>query len=196
MMVKNLVENLENKKKYLFLSIDSKSLEYIEGTKYAIPGEESEERTIIRNSVHHKVILGSSLLKMTSFESSGFFDERFDLTFSFGMHYLLQKDYFVYDCDGLKKEEMTPMDNLMKKVIRRKGKFEYGDELMIKELELNDAAGIMFFTKDAKDYLKKAGIDKKIRRFDLIKERAVSLSNYEEFDRKIRNGKVREFEWS
>lgn len=196
MMVKNLVENLENKKKYLFLSIDSGCLQYLEGTKFIIPEDESEERTIIRSSVLHKIIFGEAFLQLTSFECSGFFDERFDMTFSYGMHYLLKKDYFVYDSDGLKKEEMTHIDTLMKKVIRRMGKFEYGDELMIKELDLNDAAGIMFFTNSAKTNLKKAGLDKKIMRFDLIKERLVSFSHFEEFDKKIRNGKVREFEWN
>jgi hypothetical protein len=199
MMVKNLAENLENKKKYLFLSINSESLQYIEGTKYKIPKEElekSKEWSIIKSSVYHKVILGVPLLQLTSFECSGFFDEKFDMVFSFGMHYLLQKEYFVYDPDGLKKEEMTPMENLMKKVIRRMGKFEYGDQLLVKELELNEASGIMFFTREAKANLKKARLDKKIMRFDLIKERSVSSCNFEEFDKKIQNGKVREFEWN
>ncbi len=196
MMVKNLADNLENKKKYLFLSINSSCLQYLEGTKLLIPEDESERGLFLKSSVSYKIILGEPLLELTSFESSGFFDEKFDMTFSFGMHYLMQKDYFVYDSDGLKKEEMTPIDNLMKKVIRRRGKFEYGDELMIKELDLNDASGIIFFTKDAKANLKNSGMDRKIRRFDLIKERSVSFSNFEEFDKKIRDGKVREFEWN
>jgi hypothetical protein len=196
MMVKNLAENLENKKKYLFFSINSGCLQYLEGSKMVIPEEESEEKNIIKRSVPFKVVLGKNLLQLASFECSGFFDEKFDMTFSFGMHYLLQQEYFVYDSDGLKKEEMTPVDNLMKKVIRRRGKFEYGDKLMVKELELNSASGIMFFTRDAKDNLKKAGLDKKIRRFDLIKERLSSFDNFEDFDQKIKNGKVREFEWN
>ena len=196
MMEKNLSRNLNNKKKYLFLSMKSDCLKYFKDCIVVIPNDDTETTNMKKLSFDYKTVLGMNLLRFTSFENTGFFDEQFDVTFSFGMRFLLQQEYFDFDSDGLKKSDMADLEFLMKQVIRRRGKFEYSDEMFLEKIDLNKSAGILFYSKEAKNNVKSAGLDKTIIKFDLVKQRAESMKEYQTFDEKIKSGKLQEFEWS
>ncbi len=194
MMEKDLFSNLDNKKKYLFLSMNSACLTHCRDKRLTIPAD--KKGGDVRLWVDYKTFLGIDWIRVTTFEGTGFFDWKFDCTFAFGTQYLLSQEYLVYDWDGLKKEEMKNLPFLMKKVVRRKGKYEYGDDLYVESLNLDDSSGILYYTKEAKKIMGDADFDRKIPRFDLIKLREQADDAFREFDTKIKEGTLKEFEWS
>ncbi len=195
MMEKKLENNLNKKMKYLFLSLKSDILRHQKNNILKIPSEKNHPENPIMNSVNFKNVLNMDLLEFTTFEESAFFNKRYDTIFSFGLHYLTQLDYFVFNGKGLHNIDMDDMELLMKRVVRRKGKYEYGRTILLKEIDLNRSAGIIYFTKEAKKNIKDAKLDKKIIKFDLIKKRDQSFKLFNEFDEKIKNNSLVEFQW-
>lgn len=196
MMEKNLIKNLTSKNKYLYFSMNSEALKYFGGNVITIPGPGTRCGELSREHLSFKSLMGKSFIRLSTFEKTGFFDERYDVTFGFGMNFIISQEYYVFNGSGLRDDEIRDTDNLMKRILRLKGKFEYGHDILVEQLNLNLSAGVLFYTRDAKKNIKEAGINKKIIQFDLIKERESSFHSFLELDQKVRSGKVTEFDWN
>ncbi len=196
MMEKDLIKNIINKNKYLYFSMNSSCLKHFSDNVISIPRDGSDMERMVKEHISYLVVLNSNLVMLSTFENSGYFDEKYDVTFGFGTNFILNSDYFVFNRNALKSEDIRDVEILMRKIIRRKGKFDYDCDILMEKLDLNKAAGILYYTKDAKKNIKDAKINKKIIQFDLIDSRNSSLDAYRDFDKKMAGGSMKEYDWN
>jgi hypothetical protein len=183
---------VNNDKKGLFHSLNSKFLDsydnlVIDG--YKVPfSEENTDKTekdnnqdfkkLIESSYNnnYKKILGSRFLHLGTLMESGFLNENYDITFCFDKEEIIQKANLIIDHDKLFEVLFRGKDPKVKELF--KVKYSYGDEVLLRSLDLKQANHIITYSQKADNLISDNTLLNNIKRTNLSRFREKSRENY------------------
>ena len=185
---------VNNDTKGLFHSLNSKYLDsydnlVIDGYKVPLSEEDPNKsekdnqeykdfkRTMRKDyNDSYKRILGSRFLHLGTLMESGFLNRNYDVTFCFDKDEIIQKSDLIIDHDKLFKVLFYGEDPKVKEFF--KVKYSYGDEVLVRSLDLKQADHIITYSQKADNLISNKYSLNNIKRTNLSKFREKSREKY------------------
>ena len=185
---------VNNDTKGLFHSLNSKYLDsydnlVIDGYKVPLSEEDPNKsekdnqeykdfkRTMRKDyNDSYKRILGSRFLHLGTLMESGFLNRNYDVTFCFDKDEIIQKSDLIIDHDTLFKVLFYGEDPKVKDFF--KVKYSYGDEVLVRSLDLKQADHIITYSQEADNLISDNTLLNNIKRTDLSKFREKTREKY------------------
>ena len=176
---------VNNDIKGLFHSLNSKYLDsydnlVIDGYKVPFSDENTDEIKITddeRGYIHnYKKVLGSRFIHLGTLMESGFLNRNYDVTFCFDKEEMIKKADHLIDHDKLFKVLFYGEDPKVKGLF--KVKYSYGDEVLMRSLDLKQAGHIITYSQEADNLISDNTLLNNIKRTNLSKFREKSRQIY------------------
>ena len=183
---------VDNDKKRLFHSLNSKFLDsydnlVIDGYKVPFSDENTDEikkddnqyfeKLIERGYIHnYKKVLGSRFIHLGTLLDSGFLNESYDVTFCFDKEEIIKKADHIIDHDKLFEVLFRGKEPKVKELF--KVKYSYGDEVLMRSLDLTQADHIITYSQKTDNLISDNTLLNNIKRTNLSKFREKSRQNY------------------
>jgi hypothetical protein len=126
---------------------------------------------------NYRRFLGFRHVHLGTLAEAGFFNPNYDLTFDFSVVGVLSKPALVCDHDALAKLLMYGSVMNVQEVFKEKERYEMGDEVLVRSLDLRSSKRVLVYSKDAMNALEACQFASGIEKVDLsgFRPRAVEL---------------------